>query len=399
MRATELIEALADLAVTVGANVQDGQDVEVSGEIGHLDVVRAVVEAAYRHGARFVDVQITDPVMQRARIRAASEDSLGHVPRWESERVRDLAARSGASIMVTGPTFPGLFDDLDPRRVARASVGPDAQWRDAERVVNWTVIPAATPGWAKQLRPHLADDDALSALWGDIAHVCRLDEPDPKAAWRERLNALRRRAEWLTAMELDTVHLQGPGTDLTIGLMQGVRWECPQMVTPQGIEFVPNLPTEEVYTTPDPTRVAGRVQLTRPALIGGRLIDGVGLSFSDGRVVDISGPPETSALREFIARDGGAGRLGELALVDADSRVARLGQTFGEILLDENAACHIALGHGFAKLMPDSGTGANVSDHHLDLMIGSPQVDVTGISRDGDTHTLLREDHWAGPPV
>jgi aminopeptidase len=284
--------------------------------------------------------------------------------------------------------------------VARAGVGPDAQWRDAERVVNWTVIPAATPGWAKQLRPQLADDDALCALWSDIAHACRLDEPDPKAAWRQRLDALRRRAEWLTAMELDAIHLQGPGTDLTIGLMQGVRWERPQMATPQGIEFVPNPPTGEVYTTPDPARVDGHVQLTRPALIGGRLIDDVGLWFSGGRVVDISGPPEVSALREFTARDAGAARLGELALVDADSRVARLGQTFGEILLDENAACHIALGHGFAKLMPDTnGAGANTSDHHLDLMIGSPQVDVTGISRDGHTHTLLPGGRWAKPPT
>jgi putative nucleotidyltransferase with HDIG domain len=396
-RNADVIAALAELAVSVGANVQPGQHVEVSGETGHLETVRAVVEAAYARGAEFVDVDITDPVIEAARIGAAPKASLPHVPRWEAERVRDLTERGGASILVTGPTFPGLFDALDPRRVALASAGPSAQWRDATRAINWTIVPAATEGWATELRPQLPIDEALSALWADLAHICRLDMADPIAAWRERLAALRRRAAWLTEHDLRAVRFEGPGTDLTIGLMAGVRWERAEMTTPNGVEFVPNLPTEEVYTTPDSTRVDGHVRLTRPVVIGGQRIPDVELWFSGGRVVEISGPAEAEALREFVARDDGTARLGELALVDADSRIAHLGQTFGEILLDENAASHIALGYGFPALIPSSSRHtANASDHHLDLMIGSPEVEVTGIDRRGSVLSLLRDGAWVG---
>ena len=396
---TPVITALAELAVVVGANIQPEQDVEVSGEIGHIETLRAIVEAAYRRGARFVDLRITDPVAESIRIGAAPDADLAHVPKWEADRVRELAERSGASILVTGPTFPGLFDQLDPRRVARASTGASAQWRDAVRVINWTIVPAATSGWASRLRPQLSAEEALSALWSDLAHVCRLDEPDPIAAWQTRLEALRRRAAWLTALELDAIRLEGPEADLTIGLLPGARWERPEMTTPRGTAFVPNLPTEEVYTTPDATRADGHVRLTRPVVIGGRQIDDVILRFSCGRVVDVTGPPEARALKEFVARDPGAARLGELALVDADSRVARLGCVFGETLLDENAASHIGLGYGFPLLIPASSVEtANISDHHLDVMVGSPEVQVTGIDRRGVAHPLLREARWVALP-
>jgi putative nucleotidyltransferase with HDIG domain len=391
------IKALAELAVGLGANVQAGQQVEVSGETGHLEVVRAIAAAAYARGAEFVDVEIKDPLVEAARIGAAPQASLSHVPEWERERVRGLVESGGASILVTGPTCPGLFDRFDPRRVALASQGPSAQWRDATRAINWTIVPAATEGWAAELRPQLPIDEAVAALWADIAHVCRLDTPDPIATWKDRLAALCARAAWLTAKGLYAVRFEGPGTDLTIGLMEGVRWERAEMVTPGGVEFVPNLPTEEVYTTPDAARVDGCVRLTRPVVIGGRRIEGVSLRFREGRVVEIDGPPEAEALREFVARDEGTARLGELALVDADSRVAHLGQTFGEILLDENAASHIALGYGFPSLLPSSSReAANDSDHHLDLMIGSPEVQVSGVDRHGDVLPLLRAGAWVG---
>jgi putative nucleotidyltransferase with HDIG domain len=396
----DLIKSLAELAVTVGANVQPGQHVEVSGETGHLETVRAIAAAAYARGAEFVDVEISDPLVQAARIGAAPQGSLDHVPEWEGQRVRDLAERGGASILVTGPTCPGLFDGLDPARVALASKGPSAQWRDATRAINWTIVPAATEGWAAELRPQLPIDEAVAALWADIAHICRLDAPDPGAAWQERLEALRERAAWLTARELHAVRFEGPGTDLTIGLMEGVRWERAEMVTPGGVAFVPNLPTEEVYTTPDAARVDGHVRLTRPVVIGGRRIEDVSLRFREGRAVEIDGPPEVAALREFVARDDGTARLGELALVDSDSRVAHLGQTFGEILLDENAASHIALGYGFPSLIPSSSRQtANASDHHLDLMIGSPEVQVSGVDRQGNEVPLLRDGAWAGSTI
>ncbi len=392
------VQKMAQLAVDVGANVRRGQLVEVSGEIGHLEMLRAIAEAAYARGANFVDLRIVDPVVQRVHVGAAPARGLAYVPRWELERVRELAASAGASILVTGPSFPGIFDELDPARLIRASQGASAAWRDAARVINWTIVPAATPGWAARLRPELSEDDALSALWADLAHVCRLDEPDPGEAWRVRLEALHRRAAWLSELELRAVLLQGPGTELLIGLIDGVRWERPQMRTPGGIAFLPNLPTEEVYTTPDPARVDGHVSLTRPVVIGGREIEDVALRFAGGRVVEITGPPGVEALREFVARDVGTARLGELALVDAESRVAALATTFGDVLLDENAASHIALGYGFAALVPEgSQAAANTSEHHLDVMVGCPELRVTGIDRRGREHPLLRDGSWAKP--
>lgn len=395
-RNRELIASLADLAVNVGANVQPGQVVEVSAEIGHLETVRAIVESAYAAGARYVDVQLVDPVVQSVRVGAAPEQALGEVPGWETERVRELARRRGASILVAGPTYPGLFDQLDPRRVARAGTGPSAAWREATASINWTIVPAATEGWATALRPSLPIDEAVDALWGDLAHVCRLDQPDPVAAWCERLDLLRRRSDWLTGLELDIVRLRGPDTELRIGLFPGARWERAAMTTPDGLPFVPNLPTEEVYTTPDPARVDGRVRLSAPVAIGGRQIGGAVLRFEAGRVVEIEGAVEVEALREYVDRDDGAARLGELALVDAESRVAQLGETFGETLLDENAACHIALGYGFPGLVPATGRArVNASDHHLDLMIGCADLEVEAFDREGRIHRLLSAGRFA----
>jgi len=249
----ETVMALADLAVRAGANVQPGQRVDVSGEIGHLDVIRAIAEAAYERGAQFVDVQIADPVVQWTRISNANGDSLAHVPRWEGNRVNELAECAGASILVTGPTWPGLFNELDAHDVARASAGPSAQWREASQLINWTIVPAATEGWASRLRPKLARDEALSALWADLAYVCRLDGPDPVGDWQERLAELRSRAAWLTGLELAAVHVHGPETDLRIGLMPGTRWERAEMTSQSGVVFAPNLPTEEDWrcTTSD----------------------------------------------------------------------------------------------------------------------------------------------------
>jgi aminopeptidase len=394
MGGVDVVRRLAELAVGLGANVQAGQVVRVSAELGHLETVRAIAEEAYRRGARFVDVRVFDPYLHRARIISGPVAALGYVPGWEVERVRELAAASGASIKVTGATEPGLFDDLDPALVARASTGPSAEWHAIELLVNWTVIPAATGGWANRLRPDLSGGQALDALWADLAYACRLDHPDPVVAWRDRLDELRLRADWLTGLGLDAVRFSGPGTDLTIGLLAGARWERPELVTPAGVTFVPNLPTEEVYTSPDPSRVDGHVRLTRPALVGGRQINDAVLIFEQGQLVRIDGP-EVDGLREFASLDPGAARLGELALVDATSRLATLGRTFGVTLLDENAASHIALGYGFPELMPPTNPyGANQSGHHLDLMIGSPRTNTDGIDQDGTTHPLVRDGRW-----
>ncbi len=389
-------ERLASLAVVLGANVQPGQVVSITAELGHEDVVRAVADAAYLAGARYVELRVSDPHVERSRIRHAAAGTLDHVPAWEIERIRAMGRDGNASIKITGPSAPGLFDDLDPRRVARASLPLSPEWRKVELLVNWTVVPSPTIGWALALRPELPAERAIAELWDDITIACRLDAPDPVQAWRQRLNELKDRARALTALNLTCVRLEAPGTNLTVGMLPGARWERPLMVSGRGIEHAPNLPTEEVFTVPDPARVDGHVRLTRPALVGGRLIDGVHLEFRNGCVVDVDGPDGVQALREFIARDAGTRRLGELALVDTDSRVGQLNRTFGVILLDENAVSHIALGFGFPETVEDQDQPAvNESGFHLDLMVGSSQLNVTGMTATGQEHLLLHAGGWS----
>jgi aminopeptidase len=392
----EAAKRLADLAVGLGANVQQGQVVRVSAEVGHEATLRAVAESAYRAGARFVDVNLFDPVVQRARILHAPVEALEEIPGWEVERLRILGNDGGASIKLVGPAAPGVFDDLNPKRVGRVSLPSLPQWREVEPMLNWTVVPSPTVGWAKALRPELSEDEALGALWDDVVHVCRLDQPDPVAEWRVRLDQLRDRAMSLNALRLDSVRLEGPGTDLRVGLFRGACWEHPVVVNDRGVEHVPNLPTEEVFTVPDPRRVDGRAKLTRPALVGGRLIEGVTLEFRAGRVAQVEGSDGVEALSEFVSRDG-ADRVGELALVDETSRVGRLGRTFGVILLDENAVSHIALGYGFPELVDEDQRGeVNSSSFHLDVMVGAEDVNTTGFGHDGREYPLLRGGQWVG---
>ena len=393
----EAMRRLAELAVVLGANVQPDQVVRIDAEVGHVELVRAVADVAYRRGARFVDVDLRDPHLHRSRALHAPERALGYAPDWPDARIRELDREHGAAIRIVAPTPPGLLDDLDPGRVSRAQPPRSRAWREVEYRVNNTIVPGPTPSWAQSLRPELPPADALRALWDDIAVGCRLDRPNPAAAWQERFATLRARASTLTGLALDAVRLRGPGTDLVVGLPATARWEPPTNVSERGVEHAWNLPSEEIYTAPDRDRVDGRVRLTRPVVVGGRLIGDVVLTVRGGRVVDATGGEGVQALHAYLARDAGSARLGELALVDRDSAVGSLGLTFGLTLLDENAASHVALGFGFPALVdPVDRDRVNESADHLDVTIGSDELEVTGIGRDGREHPLLHGGEWRG---
>jgi aminopeptidase len=388
----EALERLADLAVRLGANLQPGQVLDVSAWTDHLELVRAIAEVAYRQGARFVDVGLADAQVRRLRVLHAAEDSLSYVQDWPEARIRELDRVHGASIQIAAPA---PLDDLDPRRVNLAQPPNSRAWREVEYRVNNTIIPGPTVAWAQRLHPQLAAGAALDALWADIAVACRLDQSDPVAAWRRRFADLGARARALTDLRLDAVRLRGPGTDLTVGLSPTARWDPPTNLSERGVEHAWNLPSEEVFTSPDRDRADGRVRLTRPAVVGGRQIGGVSLTFRDGRVVDIAGDGDLRALQEFVARDEGAARLGELALVDADSAVGSLGRAFGLILLDENTAAHVALGFGFPDLVEEADRArVNQSGSHLDLTVGAVDVEVTGLHADGREQPLLSRGEW-----
>jgi aminopeptidase len=392
------LDALADLLVGFGANVQPGQIVAVDTEIGKEDMTRRVAASAYRHGARFVDVQYFDPWVKRARIEHAAEDTLPFIPSWMGARVRALGDQRAARIRLEGSVAPGLLDDLDPARTGLDQLPriPESIEIVSERTTNWTIGPVPTAAWAQLVFPDLPPAEALDALWRDVVHMLRLDEADPVAAWRARQDDLVAAAANLTERRFDAIRLSGPGTDLTVGLMSSSRWITARFSTVDGLVHAPNLPSEEVFTTPDPARVDGHVTATRPLSLAGAIVRGLKVRFAGGRVTEIRADTGSEALEALTAKDEGAARLGELALVDGSGRVGPLGRTFYDTLLDENAASHLALGAAYRFAVEDQHEQerANRSVIHVDFMVGSEQIDVDGITAAGEAVPVLRDGRW-----
>ena len=393
-----MLTRLADLAVELGANVQPGQIVTIGADHGQFELARAIADSAYRRGAKFVDVQYFDPYVKRARIAHAADDTLGFVPSWFTYRMLAIGEEHAARISLAGPTTTGLLDDLDPERAGRDQLPFIKEILDviALNTTNWTVVPCPGMPWAQLVFPDLSPEDALDLLWEQVAHVCRLDEPDPVAAWSERAAALTVAAERLNERRFDALHYEGRGTDLTIGLLPSSTFHAAQDTTVDGIVHLANLPTEEVYATPDPMRADGHVRSTKPLVLGdGTIIRGLEVRFEGGRAVQIDAEQGAAVMRGRAAFDEGAARLGEVALVDREGRIGKLGTVFYDTLLDENAASHIALGDGFNNgLVGEDKERRNRSAIHIDFMIGSDDLAVTGITREGERVPVLRGGSW-----
>ncbi len=398
MSSPPLAERLADLAVGVGANVQPGQIVSISADIGMEEVVREVAAQSYRRGAKFVDVNYFDPHVKRARIQHADSDTLEFVPAWYGRRVVELGQSHAARVVITAPSNPKALQGLDPGRLGRDLLPAIAEWMDVlgERTVNWTIVPYPTRTWARLVHSGLDEDEAFDRLSREIVHVCRLDEPDPAAAWRARVSELSAVGERLDALALDALHYEGPGTDLTVGLLPSSSWIGALSTTVDGLEHLPNVPTEEVFTTPDPERAEGHVRSTRPlVLVDGSIVRGLELRFEGGRAVDVRAEEGAEVIRTRMARDEGASRLGEIALVDRESRIGQLGTVFYETLLDENATSHLAVGSAYEEAVAEADVPrVNRSSTHVDFMVGGDDVDVTGITRDGRRVPVLRGGAW-----
>jgi aminopeptidase len=400
MSASSILERYADLIVSVGANVQPDQVVAVEAAPEAAPLVHAIARRAYERGARYVDASYFDPDVKLIRVELAAEETLGWVPPWLGRRVLDLGELDAARIVLTPGVPPGLLDGIDPSRAGRDRLPtlPEIFRVIAERSVAWTISPYPTVRWARVVYPGLDDETALERLWQDIIHVCRLDEPDPAAAWNARIDEIWETARRLDELDLDALHFAGPGTDLTVGLFPSSRFakEGGAAHTRTGTRHVPNLPTEEIFTTPDPDRTEGVVAATKPLDIGGAVLEGLRVRFEAGRAVDLDADANAETLRARIATDDGASRLGEVALVDRESRIGKLGRTFFNTLLDENAASHIALGDGYEAPIADPADvpHVNSSNVHIDFMIGSDDVTVTGRTKDGRDVTLLRGGAW-----
>lgn len=398
--AADRLKDYARLAVHVGLNLQPGQRLAINAYVEHAPLVRAVALEAYESGARYVDVLYSDQHVRRAHIEYAPADRLDWSPPWLVERIESLGAEGGALLGITGNPEPELFRDLDGSRVGRSRMRElsAASLKLTDGLCNWSIVAFPTEGWARAV---FGEPD-VERLWDAVATAVRLDEPDPVAAWKEHIAKLASRATALNERRFDALRYRGPGTDLTIGLHPDGDWIA-ALERSAGIEHVANMPTEEVFTSPDARRVDGTVRSTYPLQIQGTIVRGLEVRFEGGRAVEVRADEGEELMQTHIATDDGAARLGEVALVDSDSRVGKTGLIFSDTLFDENASSHIALGMAFPQTVPGSSAlstderharGVNHSSIHTDFMIGSTELAVSGVTHSGEEIPILRGGNW-----
>ncbi len=398
-----LLEKYARLVIRVGVNVQPGQEVVVNALPEQADAARALAEEAYRVGASRVVINYLDPHLQRAAVLHAPEELLGTSPEHDLAQVRSWQDKRPALISLTGNPFPTLMDGLDPERLAKSQpmdLISEIMPLVANDVLAWTAVGAPTQGWADSMG--VAD---VAQLWDAVAIAMRLDQADPQQAWRDHIAKLQRRVAVLNGHAFDRVRYQGPGTDITIGLAPGTRWLGPTTVNADGIEFVGNMPTEEVFMSPDWRRAEGKVRTVAPFFLSsmGTMVEGLEIELRDGTITGARaerGEAEVQQQFELIPRSR---HLGEVAIVDRDSAVARTGLVYKDMLFDENVGSHIAWGMGFPNSLPGAleqspedrvASGLNHSNTHVDIVIGSPEVQIDGIHADGSVVPVTRGDEF-----
>lgn len=400
----------ACLIVQHGLNVQKGQLVNIKGEICHRALALLIAEESYRRGARFVHCDLYDPGVNRVRHLLSPLEDLSYVPGYVTARYDELLDSTGATVSLAGQEDPLILSDLDPVKLnASRQAGYTAIKRFYEEGighsrVHWTVAAAATSGWGRRVFPDLDPETAREQLWWEIFKICRVDRTDYLEAWKQHDLALHSRAQQLNRMQIRQLHFEGPGTDLRVSLSKRAIFKAGTDKSPLGVAYEPNLPTEECFTTPDWRQTSGNVVATRPFYVNGKLIEGLELEFKEGEIVNFQASSGVDTFKEYIGSDPGAKRLGEVALVGIDSPVFKSGLVFEEILLDENAACHIAIGSAYKFCLEGAeelssadltNIGCNESSVHTDIMISSEAVDVTGVDESGVRTPLLKKGEWA----
>ena len=402
----QLLGKYADVVVKIGLNLRKGQRLLIRALLDDAPLVRKVTESAYKAGAVFVDVAYADEQLTRIRLEQADPESLTEVPNWMLMRFEEYYQRMDAELAISSAD-PELMSGIEPARIAkyRKAISQKMEpLRKYENSTNWCVVSTASPAWAKKVFPDLAIQEAQERLWKEIFASCRIDAPDPVAAWSNHVNNLNKYRSYLNGQRFTALHYKAPGTDLTIGLPEKQLWQGAQAEFKNGITGIPNLPTEEVFTTPHKDKVNGTVKATLPLNYSGVLIEDFSLTFENGRAVTVTAQRGEETLQKLIESDENACRLGEVALVPHSSPISQRGTLFFNSLFDENASCHIALGTSYRDTliggedMTDDefeAQGGNKSLIHTDFMIGSNKLDIDGLKADGSSTPVMRSGEWA----
>ena len=404
----QLLDTYAKLAVHTGLNLQRGQQLLITAPLDAVPSVRCITEHAYRAGASLVTTVYADDETTLARYQYAPDDAFDVAPDWLFNGMAD-AFRGGAARLAVAGENPSLLAGQDAGKLSRANKARSRAYRPALELItgfaiNWCVIAAATPAWAKSVFPDLSEADAMDRLWQAIFACTKADLPDPIAAWEQHNADLRRRTEFLNQRRYRALKYRGPGTDLTLGLAEDHYWKGGGGTALNGVFCNANIPTEEVFTAPHKDMVDGIVCSSKPLSYQGSLIDGIRVRFERGKIVEMTAEKGQEAFRNLIDTDDGAARLGEVALVPHSSPISKSGIIFNNTLFDENAASHIAVGQSYTENIRDgskrskeelAALGANTSLVHVDWMIGSGELDVNGIAADGSAEPLMRKGEWA----
>lgn len=402
------LQNYADLAVRVGVNLQAGQRLIVRAPVESAPLVRLIAASAYQAGARLVDVMWGDDGVTLARFQHAPRDSFEEFPTWQARALIETAERGDAVLSVYA-TDPDLLKDQDPElvtlteRVRQTQLHPfyNKLMSDA---FNWCVVSFPIGSWANKVFPHDEPATQISKLWEAIFRACRVDQADPVAAWREHTQHLAARRDYLNARQYTALKYTAPGVDFKLSLPENHEWHAGEKATMSGISFIPNVPTEEVFTMPHKDKTEGVISSSKPLSYGGVLIENFSLTFAEGRVVKAMAEKGETVLKRLIETDEGSARLGEVALVPDSSPISRSGLLFYNTLFDENASNHVALGRAYRFCvkggvgMSDeefAAAGGNDSLAHVDFMIGSNQMDIDGIRADGMAEPLFRKGEWA----
>jgi aminopeptidase len=399
----------ADLLVSYALNIQPGQTFYINAEVSHRALCAKMADIAYGKGAKIVHIDLTAPEFLESRLKKSSVEDLEFVPRCVKEKYEEMIDEEAASLRLVGLEDPDLLSQLDPKKsnIQQLHFRKAIQRYYSEGVgqskVAWTVAAHATPKWGKKIFPHLSEEEAYLKLWDEIYKICRVDTPDYLERWKKHNQVLKKRAKFLDDLKIKTLHFTGPGTDLKVFLSPLSTFRGGGDNSARGVIFEPNIPTEECFTTPDYRLTEGHARVTRPFLVNGKLIENLKITFKNGEITHFSASSGEETFREYISCDEGAKKLGEVALVGIDSPIFQSGHVFQEILFDENAACHIAVGfaypfciRGGEKMAPDEllHHGCNRSHCHVDMMISDENVDVTAITQEDKKVPLLVKGSW-----